>query len=100
MNLFETVKSTVTASEAAERYGLQVNRNGFCSCPFHADRHPSMKVDRRFHCFGCQADGDVIDFVGRLFSLSPKDAALKLALMENLSRLPSRSSVPSAYRRY
>ena len=79
MNLFETVKNSVTAREAAERYGLQVHRNGFCTCPFHADHHPSMKVDRRYHCFGCQADGDVIDFVGRLFNLSPKDAALKLA---------------------
>ena len=79
MNLFETVKNSVTAREAAERYGLQVHRNGFCTCPFHDDHHPSMKVDRRYHCFGCQADGDVIDFVGRLFSLSPKDAALKLA---------------------
>ena len=38
-----------------------------------------MKVDKRFHCFGCQADGDVIDFTGRLFSLSPREAALKLA---------------------
>ena len=37
-----------------------------------------MKVDRRYHCFGCQADGDVIDFVSRLFNLSSKDAALKL----------------------
>ena len=36
-------------------------------CPFHDDKHPSMKVDRRFHCFGCQADGDVIDFTARLF---------------------------------
>ena len=40
--------------------------DGLC-CPFHDDRHPSMKVDRRFHCFGCQADGDVIDFTARLF---------------------------------
>lgn len=79
MNLFETVKNSVTAREAAELYGLQVHRNGFCTCPFHDDHHPSMKVDRRYHCFGCQADGDVIDFVGRLFNLSPKDASLKLA---------------------
>ena len=33
-----------------------------------------MKVDRRFHCFGCQADGDVIDFTARLFGLSGKEA--------------------------
>ena len=38
-----------------------------------------MKIDRRFHCFGCQADGDVIDFTARLFGLSSKEAALKLA---------------------
>ena len=43
------------------------------------DKNPSMKVDRRFHCFGCQADGDVIDFVSRLKNVSPKEAALMLA---------------------
>ena len=48
-------------------------------CPFHDDKHPSMKVDRRFHCFGCQGDGDVIDFTARLFGLNKKEAALKLA---------------------
>ena len=48
-------------------------------CPFHDDKHPSMKVDRRFHCFGCQADGDVIDFTAHLFGLNKKEAALKLA---------------------
>lgn len=50
-----------------------------CVCPFHEDKNPSMKVDRRFHCFGCQADGDVIDFVSRLENVSPKEAALMLA---------------------
>ena len=44
----------------------------------HGDKHPSMKVDSRFHCFACQADGDVIDFVGRLFQLSPYKAVEKL----------------------
>lgn len=47
--------------------------------PFHDDKNPSMKVDWRFHCFGCQADGDVIDFVSRLEAVSPKEAALMLA---------------------
>ena len=48
-------------------------------CPFHADRNPSMKVDSRFHCFGCGADGDVIDFAAKLFQLSLRQAAEKLA---------------------
>lgn len=48
-------------------------------CPFHQDRHPSMKLDRRFHCFGCQADGDVIDFVAKYLGLSVREAAIRLA---------------------
>ena len=78
-NVFEAVKQSVTTSQAAEFYGIPVGRNGMACCPFHDDKHPSMKVDRRFHCFGCQADGDVIDFTARLFGLSNKEAALKLA---------------------
>ena len=78
-NLFETVKQSVTARDAAQLYGIEVRRNGMACCPFHDDRHPSMKVDTRFHCFGCGADGDVIDFTSRLYNLSPKEAAEKLA---------------------
>ena len=79
MNMFEAIKDSVTARQAAEFYGIHVNRNGFCQCPFHTDKNPSMKLDQRFHCFGCQADGDVIDFAARFFHLSAKEAALKLA---------------------
>ena len=70
MNVFEAVKQSVTTRQAAEHFGIRVRRNGMCVCPFHADKNPSMKVDRCFHCFGCQADGDVIDFVSRLEAVS------------------------------
>lgn len=79
MNIFEAVKESVTARHAAEMYGIWVNRSGMVLCPFHDDKHPSMKVDKRFHCFGCQADGDVIDFVAKLYGLSNLGAAMKLA---------------------
>ena len=78
-SVFEVVKQSVTAREAAELYGIAVGRGGMACCPFHDDRHPSMKVDARFHCFGCGADGDVIDFTARFYDLSPKEAAEKLA---------------------
>ena len=78
-SVFEVVKQSVTAREAAELYGIAVGRGGMACCPFHDDRHPSMKVDTRFHCFGCGADGDVIDFTARLYDLSSKEAAEKLA---------------------
>lgn len=79
MNVFEAVKENVTARQAAEMYGIRVNRNGMVCCPSHEDRHPSMKVDKRFHCFGCQADGDVIDLAARLYGLNNLGAAVKLA---------------------
>lgn len=78
-NVFEAVKQSVSTREAAEFYGIKVSRNGMACCPFHDDKNPSMKVDQRFHCFGCGADGDVIDFTAKLFDLSPKEAAEKLA---------------------
>ena len=78
-NLFEAVKLNITARQAAETYGFRPNRSSMICCPFHADRNPSMKVDFRFHCFGCGADGDVIDLTAKLFQLSLRQAAEKLA---------------------
>ena len=80
MTLFELVKQAVCVPEAATYYGLQVNRNGMTCCPFHDDRHPSMKLNERyFYCSGCGVTGDVIDLVARLFDLSNYEAAKKLA---------------------
>ena len=79
MSIFETVKQSVTTRQAAERYGVRVERNGMCRCPFHDDSTPSMKLDRRYYCFGCGATGDVIDFVSRLRGIGSKEAAISLA---------------------
>ena len=79
MNVFEAVKQNLTTRQAAEMYGIRVNRHDMAVCPFHDDKNPSMKVDKRFHCFACQADGDAVDFVSRLFGLLSKAAAMKLA---------------------
>ena len=80
MTIFEAVKSTVTPKMAAEHFGLSVSRNGMVCCPFHDDRHPSMKLyEDHYHCFGCQANGDVIAFTSKLFGITPLEAAQKLA---------------------
>lgn len=79
MSIYETVKAAISVKDAAEQYGLKVNRNGMTCCPFHDDRHPSLKLNEDyFYCFGCGATGDVIDFVARLFNLSNYEAAQKL----------------------
>ena len=79
MNIFEIVKQSVTTRQATERYSIRVERNGMCRCPFHDDSTPSMKLDRRYYCFGCAATGDVIDFVSRLRGIGSKEAAILLA---------------------
>ena len=79
-NAFETVKQSITIREAAERYGIEVGRNSMACCPFHDDKNPSMKLNKDyFYCFGCGATGDVIGLTARLYNLSPKEAAEKLA---------------------
>lgn len=77
MNIFQFVKSQITTRQAAEHYGLNVQRNGMTLCPFHNDHDPSLKIGTRFYCFGCQAKGDVIDFVSKLFGISPIQAVQK-----------------------
>ena len=85
MNIFKSVKGAVSVIDAASFYGIKINRSGLCNCLFHNDKTPSMKVDIRYYCFGCGATGDVIDFVGKLFGLSPLDAAKKIAMDFNIS---------------
>ena len=86
MRIFEIVKENINLREAAELYGIDVNRYGKALCPFHNDRHPSLYVaDDHYYCFACGEHGDVIDFVSRLFQLSPYDAARKLMADFHLS---------------
>ena len=79
-SVFEAVKQSITVREAAQMYGIEVNRSGMACCPFHDDKNPSMKLNKDyFYCFGCGATGDVIDLVAKLFDLSSYEAAQKLA---------------------
>ena len=80
MNLYETVKASVTPREAAERLGIHISRGGMVRCPFHPDKTPSMKLyEDHFYCFGCGASGDVIDLTGKVNGISPYEAAKWLA---------------------
>ena len=85
MNIFEEVKARVSARHVAENYGLKVGRNGMACCPFHNDKHPSMKIDdSHYHCFGCGAHGDAIGFVAAMFGLGQYEAACRINEVFNL----------------
>ena len=92
-DIYEYIKERITARDAAELYGYQVERHGKMCCPFHQDKNPSAKADERFHCFVCNIDDDAIGFTSRLFGLSPYQAALKLAADYGIS-LPTRNKKP------
>ena len=76
--MYESIKAAVAAREAAEHFGITVSRFGMAICPFHDDHTPSLKLDERYHCFGCGADGDAIDFTAQLLGISDFSAAQKL----------------------
>ena len=67
--------------EMMGRYGFELDRSGFCRCPFHQERSASFKAypgTRGFYCFGCGAHGSVIDFVMQYFGLNFQDAIAKI----------------------
>jgi DNA primase len=58
---------------------LKKGRDLWGCCPFHRDRTPSLKVSAsRYYCFGCQAKGDVLDFMMAHEGLNITDAIGRL----------------------
>lgn len=58
LNIMDVIQETVSLKRSGKAWkGL---------CPFHSEKTPSFTVypkQQRFHCFGCQASGTVIDFL-------------------------------------
>ena len=75
------IKQRLKIETVLKYYGLQVNRNHMLKCPFHKDDKPSLKIysnTNTFNCFGCEANGDVIEFI-QLKEKCNKHEALKKA---------------------
>lgn len=76
---FSEIRQQISAADAARAYGIFIGRNGMACCPFHSDHTPSCSFKGRyFHCFGCGAGGDAIEFAARLFGISRIDSAKKI----------------------
>ena len=78
MGLFEEVKKNATVRQATELYGIKPNRSGLIRCIFHKNNIPSMKVDRRYYCFGCGCTGAAVDFTAQLFGYDVRKVPVKL----------------------
>ena len=66
---FESIKATTDIVSVIAGYGVQFKKSGrdyVALCPFHTEQTPSFHVTPEkglFHCFGCEAKGNVIQFV-------------------------------------
>lgn len=70
-------------------------RNFKACCPFHQEKTPSFMVQpekQLFHCFGCQAGGDVYSFLMRFENLSFPEALKTLADRAHIPLPEKRSS--------
>ena len=80
MTIFEQVRQSVTAEDAARLYGLDFGRNGRAICPWHDDHRPDLRFydDGTCYCFACHAGGDAVALTAQVLGLSAKDAAERL----------------------
>ena len=80
--LFDAVRDSVTALQAAEAYGLNVTRYGKTRCVWHDDKNPSLSFNAKTgkcKCFVCGSGGSSIDFTAQLYGITPTEAAQRLA---------------------
>ncbi len=72
----EEIKQQYSMRDIVEQYGFKVNRAGFIHCPFHkGDKGASLKVYQdSFHCFGCNANGDIFTFIQKIDQVDFKTA--------------------------
>jgi hypothetical protein len=76
---FSAIKERLKLSEVMVYYGLYPGRGGKYLCPFHNEKTPSLSIKGQYwRCFGCDCGGDVIDFLVKLYNLSPLEAARQL----------------------
>lgn len=84
-SIIEQIRQNVDLLELIKEYVPSVKRSGRtykACCPFHKEKTPSFSISPDkglFYCFGCQAGGDIFEFLMRIENLSFNEAARKLA---------------------
>lgn len=74
------IVKTIPLESALAFYGLEIDNKHFALCPFHLEKTPSLKIfpDGRWHCFGCERNGDLIDYVQGIFEVNIREAIYKI----------------------
>lgn len=102
----ERVKATVDLSEWIRRDGITLTGGPLqfkALCPFHQEKSPSFTVANKeatgwfFHCFGCDASGDLFEWIMRRKGLAFPQA-LRLAANSIGISIPERTYQPDEVR--
>jgi len=85
------IKQRLSILQLLSHYHLKPDRSNHIKCPFHEDDKPSCRIypdTNTFHCFGCGAKGDTIEFIQKKEGISKHEAILKA---QNFIGLPTES---------
>ncbi len=80
----ESVKRSHDLVTVVESHGIKLTKKGsnyVGLCPFHKEKTPSFTVNPKtnlYHCFGCNAGGDVIGFVTKKEGIGFREAIERL----------------------
>jgi DNA primase len=103
---FAYVKENASFERVIAGYNLKLLGTGAqrtLLCPFHRERKPSCKIDlerKIFHCFGCEAKGNVLEFAALLEGDKEnlRAAAIKVAQLCGIATAPPREDAGGASR--
>ena len=98
---FKALRASADFPKVLASYGITLVKDGSrpgqfkALCPFHDDQEPSLKVNTDkniYHCFACEAKGNVLEFVMAMDDITIRDAAKKVA---EISGQPVDRATPS-----
>jgi predicted P-loop ATPase len=95
----EGVKAAAVLADVVQSHGVKLRRDGqewVGLCPFHKEKTPSFRVypDQHYYCFGCQAHGDVLDFLRERYGVGLREAAEMLGAGEGGDRAQAVTGKP------
>ena len=78
----QEIKQQLSIESVLHHYDLFLDNNKQICCPFHEDNTPSCRIyptTNTFHCFGCGATGDVIEFIEKYDKCTKHEAITRAA---------------------
>ena len=94
---FKHVKAHASFGRVLEHYELDAIGSGAqraILCPFHDETNPSCKINletNAFHCFGCEAHGNILEFVMKMEGSTLREAARLVAEWCDVSPAPPKN---------